>query len=162
MPAQNSSTISTIRYEPNEKPPIPLTFGLGLQFAVLCLAGTVLTPAIVVKAGGGSESYLSWAVFAAVFVSGLVTIVQAVKVGRIGAGHVLVMGTSGAFIAVCVTALANGGPSMLAVLVIVSALFQFLLAYKLSLLRKDPYTVSCRAGHHADTSDRNADRIRSA
>ncbi len=43
---------TNVRYEPNEKLPRPLALGLGLQFAVLCLAGIVLTPAIVVRAGG--------------------------------------------------------------------------------------------------------------
>ncbi|MDE0236988.1 MAG: purine/pyrimidine permease, partial [bacterium] len=64
------------------------------------------------------------------------TILQAVRVGRIGAGYVLLMGTSGAFIAVCVTALVEGGPGLLAVLVVASSLFQFLLAARLSLFRR--------------------------
>ena len=94
-----------IRYEPNERPPHMLAFGLGFQAALLCLGGVVLTPAIVIRAAGQSETYLSWAIFMAVVVSGISTILQAVRVGRFGAGHVLIMGTSGAFIAVCVTAL---------------------------------------------------------
>ena len=46
------------------------------------------------------------------------------------------MGTSAAFIAVCVTAIADGGPGLLATLVTVSALFQFALSARLSLLRR--------------------------
>ena len=46
------------------------------------------------------------------------------------------MGTSGAFIAVCVTSLVEGGPGLLATLVAISALFQFLLSERLSLLRR--------------------------
>ena len=46
------------------------------------------------------------------------------------------MGTSGAFIAVCVTALVQGGPAMLATLVLVSSFFQFILSSHLSLLRR--------------------------
>ena len=46
------------------------------------------------------------------------------------------MGTSGAFIAVCVAALVVAGPSTLASLVVISSLFQFLLAARLSLLRR--------------------------
>ncbi len=110
--------------------------GMGLQLAVLCVAGVVITPAIVVRAAGGTEAFLNWAVFGAVLISGLTTILQAVRVGRIGAGYVLLMGTSGAFIAVCITAIAQGGPAMLATLVIVSALFQFLLAARLALFRR--------------------------
>ena len=125
-----------IRYEADDKPPLPLTAGLGLQFAVLAIAGIVLTPAIVVRAAGGTDDYLTWAVFAAAAISGVSTIAQAVRFGRIGAGYVLLMGTSGAFIAVCVTALTEGGPGLLATLVVASSLFQFLLATKLSLFRR--------------------------
>ncbi len=127
---------TSVRYEANAQPPAPLAFGLGLQLAILTIAGVVLTPAIVIRAAGGSESFLSWAVFAAVAVSGITTIVQAVRIGRVGAGYVLMMGTSGAFIAVCITAIAEGGPAMLATLVIISSLFQFILSTRLSLLRQ--------------------------
>lgn len=125
-----------IRFEPDDKPPAALTAGMGIQFAVLSIAGIVLTPAIVVRAAGESDTYLTWAVFAAALVSGVSTILQSVRLGRIGAGYVLLMGTSGAFIAVCVAALAQGGPGLLAVLVVASSLFQFLLAARLSLFRR--------------------------
>ena len=125
-----------IRYQADESPPRPLAFGLGLQLAVLTIAGVVLTPVIVIRAAGGDETYLSWAVFAAVAVSGVTTVLQAVRVGRVGAGYVLMMGTSGAFIAVCVTAIVEGGPAMLATLVVISSLFQFALSARLSLLRR--------------------------
>ena len=46
------------------------------------------------------------------------------------------MGTSGAFIAVCVNALVEGGPATRASLIVISSLFQFLLASRLSLLRR--------------------------
>ena len=125
-----------LRYEPEEQPPPALALGLGFQFAMLTVAGIVLTPAIVVRAAGGSADFLSWAAFAALAISGVTTVLQAVRVGRIGSGHVLLMGTSAAFIAVCVTALENGGPGLLATLVAISALFQFALATRLSLLRR--------------------------
>ena len=136
MPTGDSDRTISVRYQPDENPPKLLAFGLGLQFAVLCIAGVVLTPAIVVRAAGGTEAFLSWAVFAAVAVSGATTVLQAVRVGRIGSGYILLMGTSGAFIAVCVTALAKGGPAMLATLVVISSLFQFVLSAHLSLLRR--------------------------
>ncbi len=125
-----------VRYAADEKPPAPLAFGLGLQLAMLTIAGIVLTPSIVIRAAGGSDAYLSWAAFAAVAVSGITTIVQAVRVGRIGAGYVLLMGTSGAFIAVCIGAMAQGGPALLATLVVISSFFQFALAARLSLVRR--------------------------
>ncbi len=136
MPEQAPTSSRHIRFEADDKPPLPLTAGLGLQFAVLAIAGVVLTPAIVVRAAGGTDAYLTWAVFAAAAISGISTILQAVRLGRIGAGYVLLMGTSGAFIAVCVTALTDGGPGLLASLVVASSLFQYLLAAKLSLFRR--------------------------
>ncbi len=126
----------SLRYEPDERPPPALALGLGFQQALLCISGVVLTPVIVIRAAGGSESYLTWAVFAALAISGLTTTLQAARLGRIGAGYVLLMGTSGAFIAVCVTALAQGGPALLATLIVVSSLFQFALSARLSLLRR--------------------------
>ena len=125
-----------IRYEPDERPAHILSVGLGFQAAMLTLAGIVLTPAIVIRVANQGESYLNWAVFAALVISGLSTILQAVRVGRFGAGHILIMGTSGAFIAVCVAALVEGGPGLLATLIVISAVFQFALAARLSLLRR--------------------------
>ena len=136
MDGTTPQTDRDVRYEPNEHPPAALAFGMGAQQAVLCIAGVVLTPVIVIRAAGEGDPYLTWAVFAALLVSGLTTITQAVRVGRIGAGYPLLMGTSGAFIAVCVTSLVEGGPGLLATLVTISALFQFLLSERLSLLRR--------------------------
>ena len=127
---------STVRYEPHEQPPGLLAFGLGFQQAALCIAGVVLTPVIVIRIAGQGEPYLTWAIFAALLVCGVTTVMQAVRVGRIGAGYPMLMGTSGAFIAVSVTALAAGGPAMLATLVTISALFQFALSARLSWLRR--------------------------
>ena len=126
----------SVRYEPEESPAPLLAFGVGCQAAMLIVAPVVLTVVIVVRIADQPDSYLSWGVFAALVISGITTILQAVRVGRVGAGHVLIMGTSGAFIAVCVAALVEGGPSTMASLVVISSLFQFLLAARLSLLRR--------------------------
>ena len=136
MDGTTAQTGRDVRFEPNERPPGALAFGMGAQQAVLCIAGVVLTPVIVIRAAGEGDPYLTWAVFAALLVSGMTTIMQAVRVGRIGAGYPLLMGTSGAFIAVCVTSLVEGGPGLLATLVAIAALFQFLLSERLSLLRR--------------------------
>ena len=125
-----------IRYEPDERPPLLVAAGVGAQAAMVTVPSVVLAVVIVARIAEQSDSYLSWAVFAAMLVSGVTTIVQAVRVGRVGAGHVLIMGTSGAFIAVCVAALIEGGPSTMASLVVVSSLFQFAMASRLSLLRR--------------------------
>ncbi len=132
----SSRANDNVRYEPNDNPPRLITVGAGLQAAMIIVAPVVLTVVIVARIADQPESYITWGVFAALLISGITTVLQAVRVGRVGAGHVLIMGTSGAFIAVCVTALAQGGPAMMASLIIVSSLFQFVLAARLSLLRR--------------------------
>ncbi|MDE0155113.1 MAG: hypothetical protein OXS28_05900 [Gammaproteobacteria bacterium] len=136
MQTEATQVNQNVRYEPDERLSPSLTLGLGFQYAALIVGGIVLTPAIIVRAAGESEIYLAWAVFAALAVSGFTTVIQAVRVGRIGSGYPLLMGTSGAFIAVSVTALAEGGPAMLATLVIISSLFQFALSEHLALFRR--------------------------
>ena len=125
-----------VRYEPPEKPPHLLSLGLGLQLVMLNISGIVLIPKIIIDAAGTGEIYLSWAVFAGLCVCGLITIIQAVRIGRVGAGYILLMGTSGTFVAVSITALTQGGPALLATLIVVSSLFQFLLGSRLVLLRR--------------------------
>ena len=125
-----------VRYEPEEIPPRAMTVGLGVQAAVVTLPGIVIGVLIVTRAAGAADSYITWAAFAALLVSGATTIVQAVRFGRIGSGHILIMGTSGAFFAVCIAAMIEGGPALMASLIVVSSLFQFVMAAKLSLLRR--------------------------
>ena len=125
-----------VRYEPDERPPLPLTVGLGLQYAALTVAGVILAPVILISTAGGSEAYMSWVVFSALLVSGATTVIQVARVGRVGSGYLLLMGSSSAFLAICVAALERGGGGLLASLIIVSSMCQFLLAAKLSLFRK--------------------------
>ena len=102
-------------FQPDEEPGYAVAIGLALQYCVLTL-GTHRSHRRDRGCGtaAGSELFLSWAACAALMVSGITTMVQARRVGRLGAGYILLMGTSGAFIAVSVTALAEGGPGMLA------------------------------------------------
>ncbi len=130
------ATNHDVRYEADERPPLPLAIGLGAQYTVLALASVVLTPAILISVAGETDAYLSWAVFAALGVSGLVTIVQAVRIGRIGAGYILVMGSTSAFLPMSVTALVEGGPALLATLIVASSLVQFVLGAKMAMLRR--------------------------
>ena len=125
-----------VRYEADDRPPLPLTIGLAIQYAVVALGGVVLTPAILISVAGQSEAYLNWAVFAALVVSGSVTVVQSVRLGRIGAGYILIMGSTTAFLPMSITALAEGGPALLATLIVMSSLVQFVLGAKMALLRR--------------------------
>ena len=125
-----------IRYEPDERPPRPLLLGLGLQYAVIAMASIMIIPAMMIQLAQGSEAYLSWAVFSALVIGGITTLVQVIRFGRFGSGYILLMGSTSAFLPVCVSALEQGGPGLLASLIIISSFFQFIMAGKLSLLRQ--------------------------
>ena len=131
----NPGARSAIRYEADEKPPGTLVLGLGLQIVVVSISQVVLLAAIVFRAGG-AEEFLSWGVFAAVLCCGVSTILQALRLGRVGAGYVIFAGTTSTTIAISVTALAEGGPAMLATLVVVSGVVLIALSAQLSLLRR--------------------------
>ena len=62
-----------------------LSLGMAAQSTTLAVATVVLPPVFLVSIGGGSEAWLSWAVFAGAGVSGMATVVQSQRVGRIGA-----------------------------------------------------------------------------
>src|SRR5215207_6523594 len=136
MKASHPAGSSNLRFAVDEPPPHLLAAGLGVQVVVLIIAGIVLTPIVVLRAAGADTLSTSWAIFAALLVSGLNTMLQAHPLGRFGAGYVLFMGTSGAFIAVGITAVSDGGLPLLMILVVVSSLFQFYFAGRLSTLRR--------------------------
>lgn len=125
-----------IRYQAEERPPPLLTVGVAIQGTMIMLSNTVLVTTIFVLGAGEDPGYLSWAVFAALLISGVCTALQASRPGRLGAGHILLMGAGSPFIAVCVLAVTEGGPATLASLVVVSSLLQFAMAAWLPRLRR--------------------------
>ena len=131
-----STAKTSLRYAVDEAPPHVLSAFLGFQVVVLIITGIAITPLVVLRAVGLEQQHGSWVVFAAMLISGLATMLQARRIGPVGAGYVLFMGTSGAFIAVGIAAVSAGGLALLGTLVAVSALVQFLFAARLSLLRR--------------------------
>lgn len=134
--SQPDADKSHLSFAVDEKPPHLLSALLGFQVVALILAGIVITPLVALEAAGVDPSAADWVVFAALFVSGLMTIVQAAPIGPIGAGYVLFMGTSGAFIAVSIGALKAGGLPLLGTLIAASSLIQFVFSRYLGLFRK--------------------------
>ena len=125
-----------MRYAADESPPHRLAFGLAAQKVALIVSGIVLTPVIVLRAGGVSGPAVTWSIFMALLVSGVTTVLQARPVWRLGAGYVLFMGTSGAFITVGVDAIKAGGLALLMTLICVSSFTEFAIAGRLSALRR--------------------------
>ena len=125
-----------IRYEPDEPCPPLIALGVGLQGVMLVLATIVLIVAITARAGDQDDGYLTWAVFASLVIAGGLTAMQAGRFGRLGAGHILIMGPTPNYVAVSVLALAAGGPALLASLTVAAALFYIALSLWLPLLRR--------------------------
>ncbi len=124
------------RYGPDEPCPPFLALGVGAQGILIVLAPTVLVVAITVLAAGQDQRVMSWAVFAALLITGAATALQAARIGRLGGGHLLITGVTPNFIPVSVLALETGGPSLLASLVVLSSLFYIAVATWLPLLRR--------------------------
>ena len=125
-----------MRYAADESPPHRLALGLAAQKVALIISGIVLTPVIVLRAGGVTGAAVAWSIFMALLVSGVTTVLQARPVWRLGAGYVLFMGTSGAFITVGVDAIKAGGLALLMTLICMSSITEFAIAGRLSALRR--------------------------
>lgn len=131
-----SSENSALLYAVNDKPPHLLSALLGFQTVALILSGIVIVPLIALTAAGADDNAKNWAVFAALLISGVITILQARPIGSFGSGYVLFMGTSGAFLAVSIAALIAGGLPLLSTLIVCSSLIQFVFSKRLGLIRK--------------------------
>lgn len=136
MSSDKPGSLSGILYEPDDKLSLSVSLGLGLQLMIVALSMTILLSMVVFRAGGVSEAYLVWAVFAAIVVTGATTIAQSMRMGRFGMGHTLLMGSTGTFVAVCIEALNSGGAGMLGILVLFAGLTQVVISQRLSLFRK--------------------------
>ena len=53
---------------------------------MLGITGLVFIPTIVIRAAGGAEAYLAWAVFGSVVVGGACTMLQAIRSAAIRPG----------------------------------------------------------------------------
>ncbi len=132
MSRANESVI----YQPDEQPNHVASFLHGSQSVMGRMASMAATASIVAVAGGQSDGYLSWILFAALVVCGIGTILQTVQFWRFGSGYALSVVSATAFIAICISALVDGGPAMLSSLIAVSAVVQFVFISRLSLLRR--------------------------
>ena len=130
------ATNDNILYEPDERCPPLVSLAVGLQGSVILLVITVLVVSITLGGDSYGEDYLAWAVFAALVLNGASTALQAATFWRFGAGHVLFTSTVAIYMPVSRIALAQGGPALMAGLVIVSSAVHFLLSAWLPLLRR--------------------------
>ena len=132
-----------IRHEPQEPSSPQATASVAIQGAVIAVINTIVMVTIVVRASDEGQAYLSWAVFAALIIGGAITALQSSRIGRFGAGHLLLCGAGPHWVAISVVAINAGGWTTLASLIVVSSLAQFAFAAWLPVLRRIITPVVC-------------------
>ncbi len=103
---------------------------------MLASATLLVTPVIVAKASGREDSYLVWMVFASLLVVGVTTLLQVRAIGPVGGRAVLPMFTAAFSIPFCITAVEDGGPATLGMLVVVAGVCQLIISKWLFILRR--------------------------
>lgn len=126
---------NSVLYEPNEKPALWLTLVMGIQQVMLIYSEITLLPVIVGKQAGAPQEHILFASAAAAVAAGLITLIHAVRIGPIGAGYTLFMGTSAAYLAGSLATVKSGGFPLLATLSILVAPIEVLMAFFLRHLR---------------------------
>ena len=125
-----------LRYEPEEKCPPTLTLISALQIFVPNTISVILLTTIVALASGQGDDYLSWAIFSGLIITGISVILHTFRFWQIGSGRLVVTNFNVPFLAVTALALATGGPGLLASLIVVSTLLQFLITMRLASFRR--------------------------
>ena len=77
----------SLTYEVDDRPPVAVSLGVGLQGVVLGLALTVMCVTFISDTGYVPRGWILWAVFAALIVNGMVGAVQASRFGARGDAH---------------------------------------------------------------------------
>ena len=85
-------------YEVDGKPPLKESIPLGLQHVLAMFAGNVTVPIIIAGALGLTVGEKTFLIQCAMLVAGIATLLQANKIGPVGANLPIVMGTSFGFV----------------------------------------------------------------
>ena len=125
-----------IQYEPDEKCPPLLAMSSALQIFIPNTISLVMLAALVVRASGESDAYLSWVTFTVLAVTGASMVLQTLRLRHIGSGRLIVANFNVPFLAVSALALHVGGPGLLASLIVFSTLVQSVLTLRLASLRR--------------------------
>lgn len=125
----------TLRYDVNERPPLVIAAGLGLQNALFVISGAIFLPILMRSLDIVTVEQAAFLVSATLLTAGLSTAVQAIRIGRVGSGYMLFMGTSGAFFAATMDAIELAGIGFVAALALIAAPTEWLVAHFFRVLR---------------------------
>ena len=108
---------------------------MGVQHVMLIYSEIVFLPVIIGRKAGVPMDHILFASLAAGVASGLITLIQVVRLGRFGTGYTLFMGSSAAYLAGSLETLKAGGFPLLCTLSILVAPIEILMGYFLRYLR---------------------------
>ena len=126
----------TLDYEPEENCPPTLALASAFQIFVPNTISAILLTTVVTLASDQGQDYLGWAIFSGLIITGISVILHTFRFWHIGSGRLVVTNFNVPFLAVTALALALGGPGLLASLVVVSTLLQFLITMRLASFRR--------------------------
>lgn len=110
---ENSGSAIKLRYHVEDRPQVGETILLGFQNVITSFGGLVAVPILIGSMANSSIEEIAYLISAALFVSGLVSIIQSKGFGprwfRVGAGLPTIMGTDFAFIGPAASVIALGG-----------------------------------------------------
>ncbi|KUO49227.1 MAG: uracil permease [Desulfitibacter sp. BRH_c19] len=135
MVGQPTTTVKEV-YGVDDKPPLKEAIPLGLQHVLAMFAGNVTVPIIIAGVLGLTIGERAFLIQCAMLVAGLTTLVQANRIGPVGANLPIVMGTSFGFVP---TSIAIGGAYGLSGILgaaFIGGLFEAVLGFFLKTLRK--------------------------
>ncbi len=123
-------------YGPADRPPVGETVLRALLHVSLVYGGIALIPVMIGRLNNIPETQIAYVTFATALCCALSTVLQALRVGPLGAGYVLFMGTSGAYLSSAYMAVGMDGFPLMAGMVLLAAPFQFLFGYFFRFFRK--------------------------
>ncbi|KUK12331.1 MAG: Uracil-xanthine permease [Moorella sp. 60_41] len=123
-------------YDVDEMPPLKEAVPLGLQHVLAMFAGNITVPIIIAGALGMTVGERAFLIQSAMFVAGVVSLIQARPIGPVGAGLPIVMGTSFGFLPTCLAIGKQYGFSAILGASFVGGFFEAVLGGFLRTLRK--------------------------
>jgi NCS2 family nucleobase:cation symporter-2/xanthine permease XanP len=130
-----NASSNKLLYEVDEKPPFWLSLAMSIQHVMLIYGEITLLPVIIGKKAGMPFEHIMFAAAAAGFAAGLITLLQVVRLGPVGAGYTLFMGSSAAYLVGSLDTLKAGGFPLLATLSILVVPVELAMGYFLRFLR---------------------------
>ncbi len=124
-----------LRYSVDEHPPPVIAAGLGLQIALFVISGAIFLPILLRSLDIINDDQTAFLVSATLLTAGLSTAIQVIRVGFVGSGFLLFMGTSGAFFAATIDAVELAGIGFVAALSLIAAPTELITAYLYRFLR---------------------------